>query len=75
LNPRPVLKRRKPANGGASAILYQVKTTCQTHTEKNLPVINVVKNDFCTPLAMNVDKVLLHPRNQMIFKNALYDLM
>jgi hypothetical protein len=50
---RPCLKRRKPGNDGAQAMLYMCNLRTPVIIKEDIPSINIVLNIFCPFLRMD----------------------
>jgi hypothetical protein len=78
LKPRPTGKRLRPANGGAREILCRIQVSHKNKVQNsnaNQPSVNIVKYCLSSTFTMGYSKIIPDPGNQVIFENALDDLM
>jgi hypothetical protein len=56
-------------------LCYHRYELVKAQNETNVPIINVLKNLVGTSFAVNMDKPLLYPCDDMVFEGSLNDLM
>jgi hypothetical protein len=75
LKPRPSGNLRRPANGGAAAMLKKNYENLYDQHEMNIPLVDIIQNCFAWCARILSAYILCYPINEMIFKCPLDELV
>jgi hypothetical protein len=75
LKPRPCGNLRRPANGGATAILLAIGMIQMKQRTTDIPAVNISYDRFPCCTRITLSDILVDPLHKVVFEDAFNDLV